>query len=88
MRISILTNALRIITIILIFDTKRGAMGISAIDDTILEISSENISQEEEILPSASWNGNDNFKREPLIPKQEPHPTPPQVPMPTSKLYI
>ena len=51
---SILTSVLRIITIGLIFDTKRGAMGIAAIDGTILEISSENNSQEEVILPSAA----------------------------------
>ena len=40
LRISILTNILRIITIISTFDTKRGAMGISAIDGAILKISS------------------------------------------------
>ena len=40
------TNVLRIITIIIIFDRKREVVDISAIDETILEISSENISQE------------------------------------------
>ena len=37
-------------------------MDISAIDETILEISSENSSQEEITLPSASSNGNDNLE--------------------------
>ena len=55
------TNVLRIITIIIIFDRKREVMGISAIDETILEISSGNTSQEEITLPSASSNGNDDL---------------------------
>ena len=52
--ISILTNDLCIITIILMFDRKREVMDISAIDETI-------ISQEEITLPSASSNGNNNL---------------------------
>ena len=56
------TNVLRIITIIIIFDRKREVVDISAIDETILEISSENISQEVITLPSASSNEkNDNL---------------------------
>ena len=69
--IFILTNVLRIITIILTFDRKFGAMEISGIDGIILEISSGNNSHEEIILSSASSNGNDNFKRKPPIPNHD-----------------
>ena len=61
LRISILTNVLCIITIILIFESKREVIDIYAIDETILEVSSENISQEEITLPPTSSNGNDNL---------------------------
>ena len=65
------TNVVRIITIILIFDRKLGAMDISEIDGTILEMSSENISHKERNLPLASSNGNDNFKRKSPIPNHD-----------------